>query len=80
MTEKKTTHRRTVLMTSGLTASAAVIAFTVAAAPNTDSTNPTGGDELQPGPAVRRPRTARGRLTRIRPSRAGSGGAVVGTH
>ena len=44
MTEKKKPrHRRTVLMTSGLTASAAVIAFTVAAAPNTDST-PTGGD------------------------------------
>ena len=46
MTEKKKPrHRRTVLMTSGLTASAAVMAFTVAAAPNTDTTNPTGGDE-----------------------------------
>ncbi len=32
-------------MTSGLTANAAVIAFTVAAAPNTDTTNPTGGDD-----------------------------------
>jgi hypothetical protein len=44
MTEKKPRHRRTVLMTSGLTASAAVIAFTVATAPNTDNA-PTGGDE-----------------------------------
>ncbi|MET1058567.1 MAG: hypothetical protein ABWX84_03160 [Nocardioides sp.] len=44
MTDKKPRYRRTVLMTSGLTASAAVIAFTVAAAPNTDGA-PTTGDE-----------------------------------
>ena len=44
MTEKKPRHRRTVLMTSGLTASAAVIAFTVAAAPNTGN-GPTQVDE-----------------------------------
>ena len=44
--KKKPRHRRTVLMTSGLTASAAVIAFTVAAAPNTDTTDPAGGDEV----------------------------------
>jgi hypothetical protein len=43
MTDKTPRKRRTVLMTSGLTASAAVIAFTVASTPNTDST-PTGGD------------------------------------
>ena len=43
MTEKKPRHRRTVLMTSGLTASAAVIAFTVAAGPTTDD-DPGPGD------------------------------------
>ena len=48
MTEKKKPrHRRTVLMTSGLTASAAVIAFTVASAPTNDTTDPAGDDVSQ---------------------------------
>jgi hypothetical protein len=50
MTVKKPRLRRTVLMTSGLTASAAVIAFTVAAAPNSDDTPATGDESSQTQP------------------------------
>jgi hypothetical protein len=50
MTDKKPRYRRTVLMTSGLTASAAVIAFTVASAPNTDDTASSGDVSSQTQP------------------------------